>query len=141
MLQLTTDTNVKIDIYNDVRELSIGRYQRFSAKYLEQSVGSDIFAAEGHMRRIAVFMSGGNQEALKEEFNQLVYNFNNIKEGVHGEAVALAALVQSIDGQVCQDMSDTGLLSTARRLIEAGLTQGQLTEALDSVKKALSANS
>lgn len=141
MLTLTTSSGAAVQVHNDVRAITAARYQRFSAKFLEHSMGSDIFAAEGHLGRMALFLSGGNLESVKLEFNQLVLALSSIQEEANGPAVVLASLVESIDGRLCQDLTDGGLLETARHLVEVGVSQGQLLDTLDTAKKQLSATS
>lgn len=130
-----------IEILDDVRTVTAARYQRFSAKHLEMSVGSDVFAADSNLRRMAMFLSSDDVEAAKEQFNHLVQALSNIQNGIHGPAVVLAPLVGRIGPEECNDLSDVGLLSTAEKLLAAGITQAQLTETLERVKKTWSATS
>ncbi|RPD50057.1 hypothetical protein DNI29_04470 [Hymenobacter sediminis] len=141
MLTLSTPSGFTALVYDDVRAIPASRYQRFSAKYLEYSMGTNIFAAESHLSRMALFLGQNNTEAVKLEFNQLVRSFSAVQEEASGPAIVLSSLVASIDGRPCSDLTDTGLMETARLLLEAGATQGQILDTLEEAKKHLSATS
>jgi len=140
MLTLATPTG-PLCFYDDIRQLSAARWQRFSAKYLEYSIGTNLFAVDGHISRLALFLGQRNMTGASEQFNHLVTSLNHIRQGVNGEAVVLACLLASIGEEVCDDVSDSGLLITAERITGTGVSQHRLVKTLERAKKRLSGNS
>jgi hypothetical protein len=123
---------------DSIRDLSALRYLRFSQAWAKESgLGADMYATDSHLARLGLFLREGDYAAAGTEYNNLLLGL-----GSHGKADAphllcevLAPLVVSLSGAAHADVSEAGLSATTAALLAAGLTQGQLVEAVEQAKK------
>lgn len=126
----------KVKIYEAIDELNINRFHRFQ-KYLlvDAGVGADIAAFDRHTERARVYMMQGKTDLAATEFENLRQCVYLIQQGINPKHRAFAVLVASIDGEPCDDLSDSGLDRVLERL------DPKVSEvSIDAVKKNLIRN-
>lgn len=126
----------KVKIYEAIDELNINRFHRFQ-KYLlvDAGVGADIAAFDRHTERARVYMMQGKTDLAATEFENLRQCVYLIQQGINPKHRAFAVLVASIDGEQCDDLSDSGLDRVLERL------DPKVSEvSIDAVKKNLTRN-
>lgn len=125
-----------IAYYQSTQELPIGLYSKFNGYLMQDSgMGSDFNSIGGHHEKLYTFHKLGNEEAFEQEYTNLQYNLIHILEGITIEHYAFACLIQSINEETNSDYSEAGLKRVIDKLHSTGLTQGQLNQTLEEVKK------
>ncbi len=124
--------------YNDPENLTMRRYQRFN-KFLmiDNEVGSSFEDYNKRSEKLVGFLTAGlNKEALQElkNRNQMVYNAF-MEYSPRGRAMAI--LVYSIDGEVYEDFSSSGIDRILDKLEKIGLSQKQATTIVFETKKKI----
>ena len=104
---------------------------------MSSGIGSNIGDIENKLREILTYIQQDKLKAQKEVEN-LYQCFVLINKGVNLPSRAMASLVYSIDGEVCEDMTSEGLERTAEKLRD--IKQGDMMELLQRVKKKLTKN-
>lgn len=140
MQEVSTDRG-KFRICDSPKELTIDRYTEFQKYLLQDSgIGSTIEDVYRHSEKLDAFLSSGKiAEAIAERSNQH-YNFYMMLNRISLTHLAFALFVESIDGALCTDYSDSGLQTISLRLGQVGLQRGQLEAILEDVKKKLIPN-
>jgi hypothetical protein len=132
----------KIEFFDSIEEVPHRRYMKFNKELMRSNeVGSSpVDILKRIQRCIDYIMAGNNESALKELANaQLAYNYAMLELDPKG--LALAAMVKSIDGEPCNDISSSGLQDTFKKLQDAGITKGELIDHADKIKKKSKQNS
>lgn len=132
----------KIEFFDSIEEVPHRRYMKFNKELMRSNeVGSSpVDILKRIQRCIDYIMAGNNESALKELANaQLAYNYAMLELDPKG--LALAAMVKSIDGEPCNDISSSGLQDTFKKLQDAGITKGELIDHADKIKKKSKPNS
>jgi len=126
----------KIEFFDSIEEVPHRRYMKFNKELMRSNeVGSSpIDILKRIQRCIDYIMAGNNESALKELANaQLAYNYAMLELDPKG--LALAAMVKSIDGEPCNDISSSGLQDTFKVLQDAGITKAEVDDTADKIKK------
>lgn len=135
-------TNI-IVLADSIRELSAANYMLMQQAWArEVGVGSDMYAQDGHLARLGMFLSPDALPSARIEYTHTVMGFTNLTKAVpdNYKAAILAPLVVSINGVPHTDKSEAGLLATCAAILATGLTQGQLADACEESKKKFRAN-
>lgn len=124
-----------IEIWDSVEDMPIARWNKFQ-KYLmiEGSASIDTSSIENHVRRAQLLIkeAGGAMRAAVELENILQsIAFSN--SGVNPKSYAFACVVRSIDGELCDDISDDGLKHTIERL--DSISKREQDSVVETVKK------
>jgi hypothetical protein len=108
----------------------------------EVGIGSDMYAQDGHLARLGMFLAPDSLPAARIEYSHTVMGFTNLTKEVptNYRAAVLAPLVVSIDKVVHTDKSEAGLAATAAAILASGITQGQLVDACEQSKKNFQPN-
>lgn len=103
-----------VKLYDGIEELPINRYHAFN-KYLmfDLGIGADFTSVDNHIVRLARFIETDKRKAIKELEN-LRSNLYFIIDGITPEHMAFAALVVEVDGEIRDDLTDTGIRDTLR---------------------------
>lgn len=150
-MTLTTPQNVAIEICDTINDLSALRYLRFNQAWArENGLGTDIYDADSHLVRLAVFLRKRELEACDSEITNLLLGLENLAgadeayperpETQHLQAAVLAPLVLTIGSARCDDVSAAGLRRTHDALLASGISQGQLAKAVEDSKKNFKPN-
>lgn len=130
-------TNV-IVLADSIRELSAANYMLMQQAWAREiGVGSDMYAQDGHLARLGMFLSPETLPSARIEYSHTVMGFTNLTKEVPAnyKAAILAPLAVSINGVAQTDKSEAGLLATAAAILATGLTQQQLADACEESKK------
>ena len=126
---------------DDIRTLSALAYLRFTQAWTrETGLANNQHEIQAHMARHGAFLGAKDAEASIVSFENLIESLNAQEAGEPLLAAVLAPAVQSIGGRACTDLSPSGLETTAWAILESGISQQQLEEAVDNLKKKSSAN-
>lgn len=125
-----------IELYDSIEDMPHARYMKFNKEMMRAAeVGH---APEDVLTRIdktfAYLKAGYTDKAAKELSNArltFVYAANEIDPA----GLALAALVKTIDGVECLDVSSEGLKNTLQKLQDIGYTKGDVNGTTQQVKK------
>lgn len=124
-----------VEMYDSIDELPIQRFQKYN-KYLliDSGVGSDLQDVLNHIERAKIYIKA-NPVMAATELENLRQSIYFVTEEMSPKYMAFAVLVNKIDGEEMNDMSDAGLKKVLQILSEA--KKGWLDEVLNSVKKKI----
>jgi len=125
-----------VEIYDNIDELPIARFHVYNKMLLiDAGIGSDLNDWDAHVERILKYMDKGDTDSAKKELINTRQNIYFIQSGLSPKNLAFAALVRSIDGKECNDLTPEGL--GAVLLNFNSISQTELTKMLNSVKKKI----
>ncbi|MCM1077874.1 MAG: hypothetical protein NC344_06890 [Bacteroidales bacterium] len=123
-----------VEIYDSIDELPIRRFHKFNKMLLiDAGVGSDLADFDRHIERAMAYSRSKTPELTSTELDNLRQNVYFIQSGLSPRHLAFAVLVSSIDGKVCEDLSDEALQGVVDLL--ADVTVKDMTAHFDAVKK------
>lgn len=136
MKTIKTSTGVEIKIYSTGKELEISRYTEFQ-KYiaLESGLGSDLDSLKSRFQRIEAFIQEDKKQDALTEVKNALRTCSNAINYVSYYQLAFACLVAEIGGQPQTDCTESGLKTVLEKLGATGLTEQDLEDAVDDVKK------
>lgn len=124
------------EVYDAIEELPVVRFHKFNKLLLvDAGIGSDLTDIDKHIERVQRFILSGDTENAAKELQNMRQCLYFIASEVSPEYMAFAALIHSLDGQLCEDLSDEGLAMTVQRLSDASHTE--VTDAAAPVKKKI----
>ena len=136
MKALTTPNGNTVLVYSTAKEMPIARYNEFQ-KYLliESGIGASMEAVDTHYaKQVAYIASDKKDDAIKEAENTR-HCIASILGGINYTSMAFAAMVSSIDGIPYDDISEEGIEKTVAILGTTGISQGEIEEAAEALKK------
>ena len=123
-----------VRIYDSIDELPIVRFHQYNRMLLvDAGIGSDITDFDGHVERVVRYIRKGDNESAAKELDNLRQNVFMIMSGQSVHDLSFACLVQSIDGEVVEDISPEGLAKVLHVL--GGATRKELADEFQPVKK------
>lgn len=126
----------RVVVYNSIDELPMERFHRYNKMLLvDAGVGSEISDFDARIERCVRYIRKGENENAAKELDNLRQNVFLIMQEQGVRDLSFACLVQSIDGEPCNDISEEGLTKVLERL--GGVPRKQMTDALQSVKKKI----
>lgn len=126
----------RVVVYNSIDELPMERFHRYNKMLLvDAGVGSEISDFDARIERCVRYIRKGENENAAKELDNLRQNVFLIMQEQGVRDLSFACLVQSIDGEPCNDISEEGLTKVLERL--GGVPRRQMTDALQSVKKKI----
>ena len=126
----------RVEFYDSIEELPIVRYQRFNKMLLvDAGVGGDVSDFDNHLERVLTYLANGKIDLATTELHNLRQNIYFVQENLSPKYLSFAALIKSIDGKPCSDLSDEGLAKTLGRLRNAPV--GRLSALLGGSKKKI----
>lgn len=127
-----------IEIYDSIDELPIQRFQKYN-KYMliDSGVGSDLQDILNHVERAKIYIKANPNMAVAEMENlkQALYL---VSKEMSPKYMAFAVLVNKIDGEPTDDLTDVGIKRTLEKLNTYKKTW--IDEILLRVKKKLMRN-
>lgn len=128
----------KIQIFSDIDDTPIGRYNQFNLYMLADSgIGSTLEDTQIRLNRIDTFLAAEELDSARTELINLQVNLYSIFEGISYPARAFVCLIANIDGKEKNDLSDEGIKETLNQLNEIGLTNKIVKETIQTQKKKL----
>lgn len=126
----------RVVVYNSIDELPMERFHRYNKMLLvDAGVGSEISDFDARIERCVRYIRKGENENAAKELDNLRQNVFLIMQEQGVRDLSFACLVQSVDGEPCNDISEEGLTKVLERL--GGVPRRQMTDALQSVKKKI----
>lgn len=126
-----------VEYYDSIDTLPVIRFHKFQKMMLVDSgVGGDIESFDRHMERIKRYFAKGNTENALREIDNVRQCVWMIQNGLRPSHLAFAALVVSIDGCVCDDLTDDALRELANKL--GDVLENELDSAVLAAKKKMS---
>lgn len=125
-----------VEMYDAIDELPIVRFHKYQKLLLvDAGIGSDIAAFDQRIEKARRFLLAGKTEQAQKELANLRNCVWLIQAGVNPRNRAFAALVKSVDGRECDDISDDALEKVLGILRDAPIKD--LTANLEAVKKKI----
>lgn len=139
MISIETPKGNIIQVYNDIKQLPIGRYNELQ-KYLllDGGVGSTIEDVGARYSRLHAYLAEKKIDEAKKEAENLYYTHYSILEKLNYRSRAFCCLVYSVQGLVLEDYTEDGIKTTLSILEETDLTQDLLERTLHAAKKKIS---
>ena len=126
----------KVRLYDSIDVLPITRFHVYNRMLLvDAGIGSDISDLDNHLERAVRYIKGGDRDNAAKELENLRQNVYMVITGQNVRHLSFACLVESIDGEPCDDLSQEGLTKIVEML--GGATRKEMTEVLTSVKKKI----
>lgn len=127
--------NHTIEIFDSIDDLPIRRFQKYN-KYMliDSGVGSDLQDVLDHIDRAMKYIKASPNMAITE-LNNMRQALYLVSEEMSPKYMAFAVLVNKIDGEPADDLTDAGLRRVLETLNEA--KKGWLDGIINSVKKKM----
>lgn len=126
----------RVELYDSIEEMPITRFHKYSKMSLiDAGIGSDITDFDRHIAKAMALAKGKNPSDAAVELENLRQSVYFIQNNLSPKHLSFAALVKSIDGMPCDDLSDGGLQRVVDELAQA--PHGRITALLDAVKKKI----
>ena len=126
----------KIRIYDDIDELPMVRFHRYNHMVLvDAGIGSELSDFDSHIERVVRYIRKGENETAAKEMENLRQSVYMILSGQSVRDLSFACLVESIDGQPCNDLSQEGLTKVVELL--GGEIRKKLADEYQSAKKKI----
>lgn len=123
----------KVVFYDSIEDIVIDRYHKYNKMVLiDSGIGSDLNDIDTHIERAMTFVKT-NPELVVSELKNLRQNVFFVQNELSPKFLSFAALIKSIDGVECNDLSDDALMKIHNEIKELPLKD--ITDCLESVKK------
>lgn len=127
---------VEVEIYDSIDELPIARFHKYNKMLLiDAGIGSDLADFDRHAAKVAQYLKAGDTASAAKEVANMRQNVHMVQQGLSPRHLAFAALVKSVDGEPCDDISDDGLRRTCGRL--SALPVGETAAVSGRAKKKI----
>lgn len=123
-------------LYSSIREIPEWRFQKMQMLLLQQEgYGCTLADIDKRFERGDAFLAAGKiDEAIEERYNQRLA-FHAMISGISFKTLALACMVDSIDGNSVDAETDDGLKAAHDVLVK--LPSGEINDLIDELKKKL----
>jgi hypothetical protein len=122
-----------VQLYSSIKELPIVLSKRMSTYLLQDTgIGSSMNDVDDHLARLRIFVSNDRKTEALEELKNLRFNLFSMLSGLNYQSLAFGCLIASVDGQPVTDYSSEGIAALVDKI---GITQGDVEEYLDEIKK------
>lgn len=126
----------KVRLYDSIDSLPIERFHVYNRMLLvDGGIGSDISDFDAHIEKVVRYIRKGDSENAAKEMENMRQNIYMVMEGQNVRHLSFACLVESIDGERCEDLSPEGLTAVLKKL--GGTPIHDITSSLDEVKKKI----
>lgn len=126
----------KMEVYDGIDELPVGRFHKYQKMILVDSgIGADIAAFDQRAEKARRFMMAGQTDKAIQEFENMRQCVYMIQTELSPRHLAFAAIVKSMDGEPCEDLSDDALRKIVAKFQD--IPQGELADLIGAVKKKI----
>ncbi len=127
-----------VKIYDSIDELPIVRFHKYQ-KYLliDSGIGGTIAQLDQRLEKTRRFLIAGKPEQAQRELENMRQCVYMIQQEMSPRHLSFAALVAELDGKERTDLSDAALMKLLNEIND--ITEKELTDQLDSVKKKIDA--
>ncbi len=124
------------EFYDDIKLMPIEQFNAFQVHILQDAgIGSTIEDYDRHEQKIDLLLSSGKvNEAIKERENKRL-NFFLMLEKINTKVISISCLLYKIGDKIVEDFSDDSLKKNHDELIRMGITQNDVEEIINTVKK------
>lgn len=126
----------RVSVYDSIDEMPMRRFHKYNMLLMvDAGIGGDLSALDSHLERVAAYIRNDRKEDAGREIGNLRQSVWMILQETSPKHLAFMALVDEVDGEKCDDISDEGL----RRIYEIlnGTPYGQMTDLEGEVKKKI----
>lgn len=125
-----------VEMYDSIDELPIVRFHKYQKLLLiDAGIGADIEAFDQRIEKARRFLMDNKSEQAQKELANLRQCVWLIQNGINPKNMAFAALVKSVDGRECSDLSDDALQRVLELLQDSPVKD--VAAQLDAVKKKI----
>jgi len=135
METIKTRNGNKIQLINDIDQMTIGRYNQFQCQLITAAIGQSMDEVTAKFSRLDQFLSAKKIDLAASERRLIQQNIWSAINKINYQSFVFACLVHSIDGDERNDISEGGLQDTVKALEQTGLTQNDLKQANQKIKK------
>ena len=126
----------EVVFYDSAENLPYRRYHKFNKFYLiDCEVGSSLGNYDQRTARAISYLNAEDYKSAAKELNNRRQTVHNAMQEYSNKGLALAVLIYSINGVVCEDYSDDALEEILNELDTIGFTQFLAEQTLNHVKK------
>ena len=128
----------RVRMYDGIDELPIVRFQKLQ-KYIliDAGIGGDIAAFDRHCEKARRYIAQGKADFAQQELDNLRQCVFLVQSELNPGHRAFAVLVESIDGEKVNDISDAGLEAVLKKLGSVSIKE--TAEVTRAVKKKIDA--
>jgi hypothetical protein len=135
-MKTTTISKHTVEYYDSIDDLPIVRFHKYNKMLLvDAGLGSDLTDIDSHVERAIAFIKTKKPDQAIGELLNLRKNVFFVQMNLSPKHLAFAALVYSIDGKVCNDLSDDGLKKVVETL--SGTTKREMADIIEESKKKI----
>ena len=128
----------RVEMYDAIDELPIVRFHKYNKMLLvDAGIGSDLADFDRHIEKAMRFAASKTPQDAVQELQNLRQCVYFIQTGLSPKHLAFAALVRSIDGMPCDDVSDDALRKVVEMLSDA--PHKDVVSGLEAGKKKIDA--
>lgn len=138
MRLITTEAGARITIYSEAKEMPIARYSELQKhSIISSGIGSSAEEVDARYAKTAAFITEDKKvEALKELENARFAILSTL-QGVNYATYCFACFVKTINDKYYNDLSEDGLDLVLTALKATGITQQEVEDAVEEVKKKI----
>lgn len=123
-------------IYDAIEELTIKRFHKYNKMLLvDAGIGSTLADFDAHIQKAMVYARSKTPELAVTELENMRQNVYMIQSALSPRHLAFAALVKTIDGEPCEDLTDEGLQKIVEKFTDVPLNE--MTAPFEAVKKKI----
>jgi hypothetical protein len=132
---------LKIVIWETEKEFPAGRFNAFQKfKFEEWGIGSQMSDVDQRLANLVTLVTAwSSKEKALQELQNLRMSMNYCLNTISFPSYAMACFVKSIDSKEFVDYSETGLKEVVT-ILEKNLSQGEIEDLVEAIKKKLSPN-
>lgn len=123
-------------LYDEIEALPMYRFHKFNkALLIDAGIGSDLSDFDKHIEKTMRYVKSKTPELASIELDNMRQNVFFVQQNISPKFLAFAALVKSIDGVECNDLSDDGL----QKIVDMfrNVPCNDLTAQFEAVKKKI----
>ena len=126
----------KIELYDSIKDMPARRLMQFQLHLTQHhGMGSTFEELDAREERIGMFLAAGRVADAYREWENRRLGFWAMMQGINTATVALACLVRSVDGEAVEVRTDEQMRRVALVLEETDISQAEVEEILETVKK------
>ena len=129
-----------IKLYAGVDDMPAFRYKEFCRfQMLEAGIGSSPESLSSHLSTMAGYIRNGHKDKALQELANYQQAISFISSRISPEQNSFMCMVHSINGDLFEDLSESGIAAAMELLSKKGLTIGKIKAWLGEFKKKIEA--
>lgn len=125
-----------VTLYDSIEEMPMRRFHKYNKMMIiDAGIGSDVADVDKHLEKAIAYIGSNMPDAAATELENMRQNIFFVQNDVSPRFLSFAALVHSVDGVPCEDISDDGLAKVVQMFADAPV--GDVTASLEAVKKKI----